>query len=198
MLMGGIGTNYGGVTSVVLNRSSMFADVHTKPVAVLTVSYIHGIDPEERRREAIDDERLDPRVELRNAWFEARTLPDSELARFTSTQDIDSRHAECRSTYSGNARIRRYSDTGVVLQTDWFRDDGTLAISDRRDVDVFGSVGSRLLTLFDRSQKPIGQWRGTGEFYKSWLEYVANNNPCIFICDSENIRSLLKTGAIKT
>lgn len=50
-----------------------------------------------------------------------------------------------------------------------------------------------MLTLFDRSQKPIGQWRGTGEFYKSWLEYVANNNPCIFICDSDNIQSLLKT-----
>lgn len=99
MLMGGIGTDYGGVTSVVLNRSSMFADVHTKLVAVLTVSDIHGIDPEERRREAIDDGRLDPRVELRNAWFEARTLPDRELARFTSTKDIDSRWDEWLSTY---------------------------------------------------------------------------------------------------
>lgn len=179
----GIAEEFGGMTTVVLERSSAFAKEDNRTVEILTLS--PEMKDRTRENEIRAEGRLDRRVKIRNVWA-----------------DLLSRRNRKLSTMKGN--IREYSDpfddvlsrtgdawteirtdsSGTVLQVDRYRDDGTLLVSDRQDMRNRGQRGGRRITLFDRNMKPMGQWSTARSFYHSWLDTVLAGKRTFLISDS--------------
>jgi poly(glycerol-phosphate) alpha-glucosyltransferase len=82
--------------------------------------------------------------------------------------------------------LTRYADDGVTeLQIDHFRPDGSLAVSDRRDVKERGTPGGRSIVFCDRSGQPVKAWDGAWALYRWWLDRVRDKEPATMIVDSK-------------
>src|SRR5699024_1062948 len=87
----------------------------------------------------------------------------------------------------------RHGDDGSVLQVNRLRDDGTLLVTDRKDVHARGRMGGRRLTLFDRRGRALAQWHSATALYQSWLDVVTAGETAAIISDSNFVGSLMHT-----
>lgn len=184
IMMGGVGENFGGVTSVALHRSSVFSELDDRPIGFLTTSPNHSDDPERRARELKADGRLSENVEIRNAWYDLATMSDIELSNLTCGIESPADGIDNLLPYEGERETVRTDAGGKVLQADRFRQDGTRFVSDRRDVRNPGVVGGRLVTAFCRDGSVAQQWTGTRFVYHAWLDWLTGGETSIFIVDS--------------
>ncbi|MGO3153262.1 MAG: glycosyltransferase [Galactobacter sp.] len=83
----------------------------------------------------------------------------------------------------------------VHVQTDFFRTDGSRAVSDVRDANQAGKIGGRRITIFDRSSQPVATWRSVRELQHAWFDVIFGSERAYLICDSQGAAS--SVGAYK-
>ncbi|WP_423058341.1 glycosyltransferase [Brevibacterium linens] len=179
----GIPDEFGGMTTVVLERSSAFARQDNRRIEILTLSA--DMQTRNRDEELHEAERIDSRVRVRNIWKDLTSWPDRKLRRMGcnrlgTSAAIDDALARTSNDWS---HCRR-ADDGTVLQVDRYRNNGRLLVIDRKDMRNRGTLGGRQITLFDRHQKVIGQWSTARAFYHAWLDVVLGGKRSYLICDS--------------
>jgi poly(glycerol-phosphate) alpha-glucosyltransferase len=172
---------YGGMTTAMLRRSRALVRLGGARVDVLT------FDPEldaaataQRLRDAgelIDGMRL---LNLYD-WF--RMVPVRDDAG--GTLDLE-RHPFVPLPGGGRTVVRTAED-GTILQLDHHRADGTIAVSDRRDVNEPGVVGGRSVVLCDADGNPVRSWGRLWGLYRFWLDELRRREPSFFIVDSKTM-----------
>ena len=179
----GISYDFGGMTTVALERSSAFARQDNRQVEILTLSA--EMKHQDRERELRDEGRIDRRVRLRNIWKDLTSWPDRKLRRLVGTSELDQTAVSdvLERTGSEWTEFRRDSDE-KELQVDRYHDRGTLLLSDRLDMNKRGKRGGRRISLFDRKKNIIAQWSTARALYQAWLDVVIGSKPSYLISDS--------------
>ncbi|MFC4333781.1 glycosyltransferase [Salininema proteolyticum] len=181
--------NFGGLTSVLLHRSSTFARLGRRRVDILTLAY--GLDVRARERELRETGRLAKKARLRNLWKELANLSDRKLAKGFAANDHTFDEPTDLLSYEGAGTTKRLAADGTVLQIDYFRRNGTRLVSDRRDVKKRGTVGGRRLTLFSRKGAVLNQWTRATGLYFAWFDHVMGTGPAYLINDSQFVGGFL-------
>ena len=178
-----IGYDYGGMTTVALERSSAFARLDNRRVEILTLSpEMKGLDRERELRAAGS---IDRKVKVRNLWQDLTSWSDRKLRRMVGTVDPDPTAADDVITRTGQDWTEQRNDSeDSLLQADRYHDRGHLLVIDRQDMKKPGRRGGRRITLFDREQTVIAQWSTARDFYQAWLDVVIGDKPSYLICDS--------------
>lgn len=179
----GISYDFGGMTTVALERSSAFARQDNRQVEILTLSA--ELKHQDRERELRDEGRIDRRVRIRNIWKDLTSWPDRKLRRLVGTSELDQTAVNdvLERTGSEWTEFRRDSDE-KELQVDRYHDRGTLLLSDRLDMNKRGKRGGRRISLFDRKQNIIAQWSTARALYQAWLDVVIGSKSSYLISDS--------------
>ncbi|MGP4033801.1 glycosyltransferase [Pseudarthrobacter sp. 1C304] len=194
----GIPTEYGGMTNALLHRSRAFIQASGMPVDVLTFAW--SLDYGDIRCELEAAGELVPGLRLRNLWEELTQLPDTELKTAKPGKNVVGEFspigAEDESTDETSAgvlrrRVRYASDGTTVLQLDYFRADGTIVASDRRDVTVKGAEGGRLITLCGSDGSPVASWNQIWPLYLFWLDRVVHGRETFMIVDSKSTANFM-------
>src|SRR5699024_2278961 len=179
----GIAYEFGGMTTVALERSSAFARQDNRQVEILTLS--PEMKTQEREKELHAEKRIDRRVKIRNLWKDLTSWPERNLLRMVGTLDIADDAATDVLRRSGTEWSEfRKADDGTVLQIDRYHDRGHLLVTDRFDMHTRGKRKGRRITLFDRSQNIIGQWATSRAFSHALLDVVFDGKPTYLISDS--------------
>lgn len=187
----GVRTDSGGLTVTLLHRAGIMSQAGAGHVRVLTFDSYPYYDQVET--ELRDMGRLFGDVSLINAWDELRqhqipsrsTGASSKLSEaFTPLGEGDdfeelNRHGVLYS------RIRYAADGLTILQTDHFRADGTLMLSDRRDFRERGIRGGRRIIVCDMEGNPYKLWKYANEFYHWLLDRLFGSEKTTFIIDSK-------------
>ncbi|MGO2035142.1 MAG: hypothetical protein ACTH2U_01595, partial [Brevibacterium sp.] len=179
----GIPCSFGGMTAVVLDRSSKMAQLDNRAVDILTLA--PDMKTQDREKELRDEGRIDRRVRVRNIWKDLTSWPQRKLRTLVGTVEasddpIDDRLPRASSEWSES----RLDAEGRTIQCDRYHDNGRLLVIDRRDANERGKVGGRRITLFGRSGEPIAQWRTAREFYQAWMDSVLGSKQTYLIVDS--------------
>lgn len=179
----GIPYDFGGMTTVALERSSAFARQDNRSVDLLTLSV--ELKGQDRERELRVEGRIDRRVRVRNIWKDLTSWSDRELRRMIGTSEVDLAAVNdvLERTGADWNEFRKDSHE-MVLQVDRYHDSGALLISDRLDMKERGQRGGRRISLFDRKRNVIAQWPSARAFYHAWLDTVIGVKPSYLISDS--------------
>lgn len=182
--------NFGGMTNVLLHRSSAFARLGGRRIDILTLA--QDLDVRSCTRELRSSGRLGKGVRLRNLWDELARMSDRALAKgFAADRPVPD-ESEHLLPYEGRRRTERLASDGkTILQVDTFRDDGTRLVSDRRDTRSKGTPGGRRLTLYSRKGTALRSWDGAGKFYFAWLDHVIGPTRSFLISDSKTVGGFL-------
>ena len=183
--------DFGGMTSALLHRSRAFVRLGGVTVDVLTFDArpdYAGV--EARLREGGE---LIEGMRLLNLWDwlrahefdpDAAAHPNLGDPHFTALPLV---HA------SGPTAMRLAPDGVTVLQVDYYRADGTLLASDRRDVHALGTPGGRLVVLCDSAGQPVRSWGSIWGLYRFWLDLLRNREPSFLIVDSKTVANFAMT-----
>lgn len=179
----GISYDFGGMTTVALERSSAFARQDNRTVEILTLSA--ELKGQDRERELRDEGRIDRRVHVRNIWQDLTSWSDRKLRRMVGSSEVDHEAVNDLLERTGTDwnEFRNDSDD-TVLQVDRYHDSGALLVSDRLDMKERGQRGGRRISLFDRKRNVIAQWSSARAFYHAWLDVVMGDKPSYLISDS--------------
>lgn len=180
-----------------LHRSRAFAAEGGAPVEILTFDNFR--DYTEIRKTLAAQGKLGNGVSLRNIWEELPDLagsipirPDVELNSFTPLGA--SGQAGNPSEGVQRRKKQRFAADGItVLQTDHLRDDGSLFLSDRNDVDNPGKPGGRSLTLCDFNGLPVEQWTSAWGMYRFWMDHLTAGEESYFVVDNKHAATFMKT-----
>ena len=165
-----IEVDHGGMTSALLRRSRMFAHASGTTVDVLTFADDHDYSDVERQLRARGE--LDDQVRLLNLW--------SWIEGTSGRPGIRTR-----------ARIADDGDT--TLEVDHLRADGSVLVTDRRDVDHPGSLGGRRVTLRSENGEIVHEWGSIWGLYRYWLDQLHKGERTVMIADSKPIAEFLAT-----
>jgi poly(glycerol-phosphate) alpha-glucosyltransferase len=187
-----VGDEWGGMTSAMLHRSAAFARLAGAPVTVLTLDPDPDYPARAERLRA--DGRLPEGVSLANLWDWLRThpLPGGSLRlgrhAFTPLAELGPDPAERIEERERDgrvlSRVRRAAD-GEILQTDHYRLDGSLLLSERRDTAARGRLGGKSVVLCDEGGAPVRSWGRIADLYRAWLDAVTARRPSFVIVDSK-------------
>lgn len=180
---------FGGMTSALLHRSRAFVRLGGVPVDVLTFDPdLDAAAVEQRLRSSGE---LIEGMRLLNVYDWFRATPISPQAR--GSLDLEAHvFTPLDGPASGRVRARTGSD-GAVLQLDHYRADGTLVVSDRRDVAERGRLGGRSVVLCDASGEPVRSWGSVWGLYRFWLDELRGGEPSFFIVDSKTVAPFAMT-----
>lgn len=187
----GIPESYGGMTSVLLQRSRAFAQLAGTGVEILTFDGNPNYPAVEQNLRERGE--LVPAMTLLNLWD---WLRDHETPRGAPGKLALDKHPftplESSPDYSSGlrgahelTRTRFAADGHTVLQVDYFRLDGTLLASDRRDVRQSGTVGGRSVVLCDSVGQPLRSWGSIWGLYRYWLDRLRRGVLSVMIVDSK-------------
>lgn len=189
--------DFGGMTSAMLHRTRAIVRLAGKPVDLLTFDArpdYPEIDAALRERgELIDGITL---INLWD-WFRDNDLaPDAagslDLVKHPFTP-LGTDPAYISSLRGDHELSRTRKDGTDTLQVDYYREDGSLLASYRRDVDEEGAAGNRSVVLCDRQGNPVRSWSGIWAFYRYWLDALRDREPSFMIVDSKPIAAFLAT-----
>nr|WP_231747841.1 glycosyltransferase [Auraticoccus cholistanensis] len=197
MLTWAIPDDFGGVTSVLLQRSRLLAGCGAS-VEVLTLA--GGRSHAEVRARLQREGHLGPGVVLRNLWEDLAGRRDTDLGRRRwhrpppppeGFEPLTAATTDRVEEQDGRVvrRVRTTADGSATAQTDHLRPDGSLLVSDRRDADL--PTGRRLVTVCDRRGRPLQSWPSARAFYFWWLDLVLGGGPAHLISDSKFVGSFL-------
>ncbi|MEV1128393.1 glycosyltransferase [Agromyces sp. NPDC049794] len=185
---------FGGMTAAMLHRSAAFHRVAGVSVDILTF--------DDRPDSSSLDRRLQDRGVLADGvrvvnlydWLRKHPLPGGSLAAdrvFTPLAEAEATEVR-RSDHAVVARVRR-GDDGRILQVDHLRPDGSLVLSDRRDVRERGALGGRSVVLCDGEGSPVRSWRRIRPLYTAWLDALTARQPSFMIVDSKTVAPFMLT-----
>lgn len=188
----GIPADFGGMTSALLRRSRAFVREAGTSVDVLTFEYDNGY--EDVRCELEANGELIPGMRLRNLWEELCELSDNLLSRAQTGKKVvgtfqpisEDEPATEEKTPGALGRRIRYDETGeVTLQVDYLRPNGTIFVTDQRDLVKHGTEGGRRITLCDNEGLPLAAWNQMWPLYLFWLDTVTGSRETYMIVDSK-------------
>lgn len=183
-VMWGIPEKYAGMTSAMLHRSRAF--VRLAGVDVTIVTYEFREDYDLVRKQLRDRGDLIDGMAMINLWEDLRDWDDARLKASMNSfvEGADSTFAPLPADFEREHPLRAVShdEKGQISQVDYFRTDGTLLASDRRQVP---GPKSRSVTLCDRSGAPIGTWQRVWDLYWFWLDSLPREPVAWFIVDSK-------------
>ncbi len=187
------------MTSALLHRSRAFVRLGGVGVEVLTFDTRPDYSALERRLRARGDFIDGMRLLNLWDWLRDHVVADGEPGRL----DLDAHlfvplergGGEVTTTRAGTAltRTRYAADGAAVLQVDHFREDGTLLLSDRRDVQTPGAVSGRSIVLCDRDGVPVRSWGGIWALYRWWLDRLRAHERTFMIVDSKTVAQFAMT-----
>jgi poly(glycerol-phosphate) alpha-glucosyltransferase len=188
--------DFGGMTEAILRRSRAFREVSGTPVDVLTFD----TRPDHpalavRLRQAGS---LGEGIRILNLydWLRDHELPQpgGPTPPITADEPISDGAPSTQRMRDGRVISRVVRDAGGgMLQTDHFRTDGTLLLTDRRDVRHRGTLGGRRLVLYDRDGRPARAWTRAWALYAEWLDALTDGIPSFMIVDSKTIAPFMQT-----
>lgn len=191
--------NFGGLTSAMLHRSRAFVRLGDVAVDLLTfddrVDYPDIEDELRERGELLQGNRIINLWDwLREHDVRPASAPLGSPERTFTPLDPD---AAYRSEHRGGAELRRIrvaSDTRTVLQTDYYRLDGSLLGTDRQDTGEPGAPGGRSVVICGRDGRPVRSWNTKWALYRYWLDMLTADDPtCFLIADSKPVSRFLRT-----
>jgi poly(glycerol-phosphate) alpha-glucosyltransferase len=194
----GIRDDFGGMTSAMLHRSRALVRLGRRPVDVLT--FDARPDYPSLAHRLREDGELAAGMRLFNLydWFREHPSPlrpdgtpvPGEFA-FTPLGSGPVHESGLREGTVMH-RTRRAAD-GAVLQTDHYREDGSLLLSDRRDTHAEGRLGGRSVVLCDTAGRPVRAWGAIWPFYRLWLDLVRDGEPSFLVVDSKPVARFMLT-----
>lgn len=161
----GIPDNFGGMTAALLHRSRAFVHAGT---AVDILTFDLREDYEAVRSDLRERGELIDGMRVLNLWEWLRTHPIP----------------------AGSVRHTR--EPGA-LQVDHYRADGTLAVSDRRDVRERGVPGGRSIVLRDAHGNPVRSFGRAWALYRWWLDQLTEGERSFLIVDSKTSANFMAT-----
>lgn len=181
--MWGLPDDFAGMTNSMLHRSRGFVREAGAEVTILTLEYRDDYEPVRQRlreRGAMIDG-----MSLRNMWEDLRTWDDAQLHAARKRKGLPRpgmfEPLGDRGELEGPLIRRLRDEEGRILQSDYFREDGTLLVSDQtRD-----AKGRRAITLCDTSGQPVAAARRGRWLYFSWLDSLPREPIAWIICDSK-------------
>lgn len=193
----GIADRYGGMTAALLHRSRAFVRLGGAEVEVVTFDLRPDYPAVEARLrssgELIDGMRL---LNLWD-WLRGQDPPNdpdaasaAAAAPFTPL-GVDPAFVSEERDGREMMRIRLTEDGSSQLQVDHYRADGSLAVSDRRDVRERGTPGGRSIVWCDGHGRPVRRWKSARSLYRWWLDRLRANRPTTLIVDSKTSARLL-------
>lgn len=187
--------NFGGMTSALLRRSRAFVREAGQEVDVLTFAYNNSYD--DVRWELETSGELIPGIRLRNLWEELSTLAEDELLSAVPARDVKGSFrplpfgVEEDFTKTVNRRIRYDALGETTLQVDYCRVDGSVFVTDQRDLDNSGFEGGRRVTLCDHSGSEVAAWNQMWPLYLFWLDRVTASKETYIIVDSKSTANFM-------
>lgn len=181
-----IGEEFGGLTSSAVQRTNAFARSGHRKVEFLTLS--PNMDPKVRGPELKRQGKLHRRVRVRNIWNDLCSVPDDAMRELTGNIDEEITIPKTRLLpYKGRLYTEKSDKNGAVVQTDYFREDGSVFASDMLKPKLQGRKRGRLITVFTSSGSQLAQWSNISEFYYSWLDKIIAGQGAVLITDSAGI-----------
>ena len=183
-VMWGIPDNYAGMTNSMLHRSKAFVELADTEVTILT--YEHRDDYDVVRQRLRERGSMSDGVHLANLWEHLRSWDDVQLKHAASSFDpgVESTFEPLgdRGDHSNPLLHVMKEPDGSITQADYFRADGTLLASDRRDLP---GDEPRAFVLCDASGTPLGGWRSIWGLYSCWLDSLPRDPIAWMIADSK-------------
>lgn len=177
-----IPSDFAGMTAAFLRRNRAFERLGDQVVDVLTFdAALHYPALEAGLRER---GLLTPAARILNLWDWLRTHPEPPQPGFTAPDSFAPLEplAEYETASRDGAvltRARRDA-AGEIAQIDYYRGDGTLLASDRRDI-------RRSIVLCDAWGRPARSWSSAGAFYCDWVDHVRAGERSVMIVDSKTV-----------
>lgn len=193
--MGELAEDYGGTSNVIFHRSNTIAAYTGNFVEILTFGHLRDYAAIDAEMHA--DGRLEPGVRFRSMWNEladAWRCLEPEQDPFESFSPLDDESTDEVLEGEGVAirRFKRGAD-GKALQIDMLRPDGSIIVSDRRDLDAEGKRGKYSLILCDEYSKPVKEFHSLSELHRFWLDLVIGKRSAVVFSDSFGIAGLTHT-----
>jgi poly(glycerol-phosphate) alpha-glucosyltransferase len=194
----GIPNDFGGMTSALLRRSRAFVREAGVHVDVLTFEY--DAFYEEVRCELEVAGELIAGMRLRNLWEELASLSADVLRSARSGRAVVGQfvplsapdaYTEDLAPHSIGRRTRYDASGKTALQVDYLRPDGSIYVSDQRDIDSPGVEGKRLVTLCGYGGEPIASWNQMWPLYLFWLDTVVESRETFMIVDSKSTANFI-------
>lgn len=188
--LGELAKNYGGTSSVVFHRSKTFVEQTGNPVDILTFGHLR--DYGSLTDELLSDGRFVAGMRFRNMWAELASMhPAGSGAKQTEFSDFapltDSTADEI--VRGRGVRVRRFrkSESAGNLQIDMCRSDGTVIVSDRRDLRTSAGKPRNSLILCDIDGRPVREFLSIVELRNYWLDSVIGNDLAFLFSDTFGI-----------
>lgn len=189
-LVWSVPSEFGGMTTVVLERSNAFAKLDRRRVEILTLS--PALRYRNRTAELRAEGRISRLIRIRNLWQDLATWSDRKLQQVGGDAvDIEDSPSDAIPRTSTGWSESRTDAEGNILQTDRYRTDGSILVIDRQDMRERGRPGGRKILLFDRKGNSVGRWSTARSFYQSWLDVVFGEQQTYLISDSSFVGGLI-------
>jgi len=193
----GLPDDFGGMTSVVLRRSAGFAAAGA-PVTVLT--FDDRLDTPALVETLRERGVLADGVEVLHLWDWLSTNPllpapgVGELPFAPIRQSPADEDASVTETAAAGVvrRRERRSSAGVLLQVDRYRADGSLLVSDLRDVTERGRPGGRSVVVCDSHGIPVRGFTSIWGLYRHWLDRLTAKRRSVLIVDSKTAARFIR------
>ncbi len=183
---------FGGMTNVLFHRSKALARLGRRDIDIVTFDYNDSYDSVRRTLER--GGYLVKGLRVVNMWEQLAdpqnppVFPPQADVDLSSFEPLDTTHPVINraGTSGGPSRRRRMdNDSGSVMQTDYFRVDGSMYLSDR--LDGFTAEGKATRTVFfcDLKGTPVRRWNSMTGLYHAWLDALSGGQAAYFIVDSK-------------
>lgn len=201
----GVRVDSGGMTLAMLRRARMFIDAGSGPITLFTFENTGDTQHVAAELRALG--RINDQVELVNLFDALRAQPSVSAAAskrapkpellmpIAHDEPFESVYTEHGGTRVEVSRIRRAADGETVLQIDYLRADGSLMVSDRRDLRERGVLGKRSIVVCDSNGTPMRAWSRATPFYQWMLTRVITerfgSDPVTLMIDSKTVATPL-------
>ena len=189
MVTWGIADDFGGMTTMCLQRARMFSEHAGVVTPVLTFEPVPGygevIESLHRKGLAFDG------LHLCNVYQYYRAADLEPLPGRPTRAVIDpDRPDGCAVSEVLDedgavfSRITTVVDPGTVILREYLRPDGTTYLTDESTLGPDGRARGRTLTLVTRDGLVAGRWSGAGNFYRDWIRSLSQGQDTALIIDS--------------
>lgn len=173
---------FGGMTGALMHRSRAFVRLANRPVDILTLDDRLDL-PELAQRLRRTGELIDG-IRIFNIWDWLRehdVAAGTKPPKHTHTPlraDTDVRDSR---SAAGVVLREVYDSDGSVSAVDRFRSDGSLLVTDRKDVQT----QKRTVILYDRDGAPARSWGSVWGIYRYWLDEMTAGEQSFLVVDSK-------------
>lgn len=183
---------FGGMTTVCTQRAAAFAERHGS-AAVIT--FAPNAQIPQIAEELVERGKLSPKVKVLNPYL---YLAEHDLQ---PQERIPGRKAEpAHQDFTLSDSVRHPAGTGVfcehsvagpegeVRQTAYFRNDGTVFLTDTKFHD---GKHRRVVEAFDRTGMLVARFNSAASFYRYWLSQIVDHPNSLVVIDSKFTAAML-------